>query len=106
MKRKLEQLYSQGKCRVEDLKLEGPMAQRLRRQQPGTPRYDAKTGWPIDELAAARESPPLAPTNEDLSVVSDLVPRPPREHQSATPGALPKHLREMLERQQRWKPKE
>jgi hypothetical protein len=39
VKRKLEQLYSQGKCRVEDLKLDSPLAKKLRRQQRGEMRY-------------------------------------------------------------------
>jgi hypothetical protein len=48
VKRKLEQLYRQGKCNVEDLRLDSKMAQQLRRQQRGMMRYEV-TGKPLFE---------------------------------------------------------
>jgi hypothetical protein len=61
VKRALETLFEQGKCRVEDLKLDSAMARQLRRQQRGVMRYGVD-GMPLDEPDVGRE--PLPPLTE------------------------------------------
>jgi hypothetical protein len=59
-------------------------------------------GRPTDPMhpanAVRRDLPPLADHGDDLLTVSDLDPRAPRAREPAAPAALPKHLRELLER--------
>jgi HNH endonuclease len=96
VKRKLEQLYSQGKCRVEDLKLDSPLAKKLRRQQRGEIRYGVN-GRPLDDPDDGRE--PLPP-------LTDWVRIDGKEEPATTAPArtLPRHLAAALARQKAWKP--
>jgi hypothetical protein len=96
VKRRLEQLYSQGKCTIADLRLDSDMAKRLRRQQRGTMRYGLD-GRPLDDPDVGRE--PLPPLTEWVRIDGREEPATPEPARS-----LPQHLARALARQRAWKP--
>jgi hypothetical protein len=102
VKRALEALFQQGKCRVEDLKLDSKMAQRLRRRQPSTMRYGID-GRILDPDDPSNQKRPYSDgPSEALAWV-----RIDGKEEPATPEptrTLPKHLAAALARQKAWKP--
>jgi hypothetical protein len=102
VKRELERRFKLGQATASDLKLDSPMAQRLRRQQRGEMRYGVD-GRPLD---------PDHPSNQERTysdVPSEALEwvRIDGKEEPATPEparTLPKHLAAALARQKAWKP--
>jgi hypothetical protein len=97
IKRKLEQLYRQGKCTAADLRLDSAMARQLACRQRGVMRFGVD-GHPLD---------PNDPSNAVRTYPIDLPPEPvqwvlddDRAEAAAPepPRSLPRHIASLLAR--------